>query len=350
MLAAYCASTGGDDPLANLAVGDQPRPRPAPGWAVVRVEAASLNHHDLWTLRGRSSQPIRPPQILGCDAAGVVEEYGPDRPPRTPEPGTRVLVHSVITDGTCAECRDGRPLFCRSLALLSEGDHPGTHAELVAAPAVNLLPLPAAISAEAAACLPTAYLTAYRMLFTRARLQPGATVLIQGASGGVATAATLLACAAGITVVVTSRDPAKRDAALRLGAAAALAPDREAVRAVQAMTDGRGADAVLETVGRPTWELSLRAVRPGGAVVVSGATGGDDPPAQLTRIFWRQVDVLGSTMGTLAELERLLALVEATGLQPLIDRVVPLGDAAGAYARLAAGDQQGKLVLRAGTR
>jgi NADPH:quinone reductase-like Zn-dependent oxidoreductase len=346
MLAAYCASTGGDDPLANLAVGDLPRPQLRSGWALVRVEATSLNHHDLWTLRGRSSQPIRPPQVLGCDAAGVVEEYGPDRPANTPEPGTRVLVHSVVTDGTCSACVTGEPLFCRSLGLLSEGDNPGTHAEYTAAPAANLLPLPESVDVEAASCLPTAYLTAYRMLFTRARLRPGTTVLIQGASGGVATAATLLARAAGITVVVTSRDQAKRAAALQLGAAAALAPDRDAVKAVQAMTAGRGADAVLETVGRPTWELSLRAVRPGGAVVVSGATGGDDPPAQLTRIFWRHVDVLGSTMGTRGELEQLLRLVEATGMRPLVDRVVPLADARAAYQRMAAGEQQGKLVLR----
>ena len=348
MLAAYCASTGGDDPLANLAVGELPLPEPPPGWALIRVEAASLNHHDLWTLRGRSSQPIRPPQVLGCDAAGVVEAYGPDRPPGAPEPATRVVVHSVITDGTCAACLDGEPLFCRNLALLSEGDNPGTHAEYTIAPAQNLVPLPESIDVEAAACLPTAYLTAYRMLFTRARLQPGSTVLIQGASGGVATAATLLARAAGITVVVTSRDDAKRAAALQLGAAAALAPDRDAVKAVQAMTGGRGADAVLETVGKPTWELSLRAVRPGGAVVVSGATGGDDPPAQLTRIYWRHIDVLGSTMGTLAEMGRLIRLVEATGMRPLIDRVLPLGDARLAYERMAAGEQQGKLVLRVG--
>jgi len=345
MLAAYAAASGGDDPLANLRVGDRPAPRPRSGWAVVRVEAASLNYHDLWTLRGVSSQPIVPPQILGGDAAGVVEEYGPDRPEETPDPGSPVVVHSVISCGHCGACRNGEELFCSSLTLLSEGPYPGTLAELVEVPARNLVPRPEGLDAVAAACLPTAYLTAYRMLFTRAALHPGATVLVQGASGGVATASVLLAGAAGIAVIVTSRDPAKRRAALDLGALAALPADRDTAREVRRLTGGRGADAVIETVGEPTWEVSLRSVRAGGSIVVAGATGGADPPARLRRVFWEQIAILGSTMGTRAELERLVALCATSGLRPLVDRTLPLGSAPEAFARLAAGEQMGKIVL-----
>lgn len=345
MLAAYCASTEGDDPLANLAVGDPPAPRPRPGWALVRVAAAALNHHDLWTLRGRSSQPVRPPQILGSDAAGTVEEYGPDRPPQTPDPGTPVAVHAVVTCGVCPACREGEELNCRRFALLGEGEIAGAMAEFVEVPAGNLIALPAGMEMTDAACLPTAYLTAYRALFTRAALRPGSTVLVQGASGGVATATVLLARSTGIAVIVTSRDPAKREAALHLGAIAAVEPTRDAYKEVLRLTGGGGVDAVFETVGEPTWELSLRSVRAGGSVVVSGATAGANPPAQLARIFWRQLNVLGSTMGTRAELRRLVALCGETGLRPLVDRVLPLSRAAEAFSRLAAGEQVGKIVL-----
>jgi NADPH:quinone reductase-like Zn-dependent oxidoreductase len=347
MLAAYARATGGDDPVANLEVGEQPEPEARPGWAVLRVEAASLNHHDLWTLKGLSSHPITPPQILGCDAAGTIAAYGPDPPEQVPPAGSAVLAHAVIGCGRCPVCLAGEELFCTRLALLSDAPYPGTLAEFVAVPAANLIPRPEAISAAEAACLPTAYLTAYRMLFTRARLQPGHSVLVQGASGGVATAAILLARAAGVAVIATSRDPTKRRQAIDLGATAALAPDREALSEIQALSGG-GVDAVIETVGEPTWELSVRSLRPGGAVVVAGATGGDRPPLQLRRIFWRQLAILGSTMGTRAELGRLVQFCLHSGVRPLIDRTFPLSRAAEAFAALAAGERRGKLVILPG--
>ena len=193
MLAAHVARLDSADPLENLGVGEVPEPTARPGWSIVRVEAASLNQHDLWTLRGRSSQPVRVGQILGCDAAGVVEAHGDGAPAGAPAPGTPVVVHSVVSCHECPACLEGDELLCSRVALLSEGDFGGTLAEKVAVPTVNLIPRPESLDAVAAACLPTAYLTAYRMLFTRAALRPGQSVLVQGASGGVATASILLA-------------------------------------------------------------------------------------------------------------------------------------------------------------
>lgn len=344
MLAVYAASTGGDDPIANLGIGEQPRPVPRPGWALVRVGAASLNHHDLWTLRGVSSQPIVPPQLLGCDAAGTVDSYGEDRPDGVPEVGARVVAHSVIGCGHCVACRCGEEVLCPRMALLSEGDHPGTLADYVAVPAANLIPLPDSVSLSDAACLPTAYLTAYRMLFVRAGLRPGMSVLVHGATGGVATAAILLAAAAGITVVATARDDAKRAFALELGAGLAIPADRGAAGVVTAATGG-GVDAVIETVGDPTWETSLRSVRPGGAVVVAGATGGANPPARLNVVFWRQLQIMGSSMGTRQELEQMVRFCSDTGFRPRVDAVMSLEEAIPAFRRLASGAQRGKIVL-----
>ena len=345
MRAVYAARFGGDDPLSNLAIGGRPDPRPRAGWALVRVTAASLNHHDLWTLRGVSSQPLNAPQILGCDASGRVEELA-EGTGGAPAPGTRVVVHSVIACGACPACLTPEPGLCHRLSLLGEPPHGGALADLVAVPAANLVPLPDGVGDEAAACLPTAYLTAYRMLFTRAGLGPGASVLVQGAGGGVATAAILLCVQAGIEVHATSRDTAKRRAAEELGAASTFDPgDLVAARELLDRTGG-GVDAVLETVGEATWGLSLRSVRPGGTVVVAGATSGPNPRAQLNRIFWRQLTIAGTSMGTRPELERLVALCASGALRPLIDRVVPLEDARSAFAALAAGEQRGKLVVR----
>jgi NADPH:quinone reductase-like Zn-dependent oxidoreductase len=345
MLAAYASAVGGDKPLANLTIGDLPAPEPQPGWARVRVRAASLNHHDLWTLRGVSSAPVTPPQILGCDAAGEVDAYGGEAPPGAPAVGARVVVYPVVTCGQCAACMADEPLGCRSFRMLSEAPLAGAFAEYVEIPAGNLVPLPDQVSFADAACLPTAYLTAYRALFVRAALRPGMTVLVQGATGGVATACILLSRLAGITVYATSRDEAKRAFAVDLGAEAAFPVERETARAVIGATGGLGVDAVVDTVGEPTWDLSLKTVRPGGVVVVPGATGGANPPAQLNRIFFRSVTVAGTTMGTRGELRRLVDLTATGALRPLIGSTHPLGDAAAAFAEMADGDLRGKIVL-----
>ncbi len=347
MLAAYAAAVGGDDPLANLAVGDQPAPSPQPGWALVKVRAASLNHHDLWTLRGVSATPVTPPQILGCDAAGEVAGYGGDPPPGAPPEGSRVVVYPVVTCGHCPACLSDEPFGCRWFRMLSDPPLGGAFAEFVEIPSANLIPLPDQVSFTDAACLPTAYLTAYRALFTRAALRPGMSVLVQGASGGVSTACILLSRLAGITVFATSRDEAKRALAVDLGAEAAFPVERETARAVIGATAGTGVDAVIDSVGEPTWDISLKAVRPGGIVVVPGATGGANPPAQLNRVFFRSITVAGTTMGTRGDLRRLVDLCATGALRPLIGSTHRLADAAAAFAEMADGDLRGKIVLEA---
>ncbi len=323
MQAVYATGIDSEAPLDVLAIGECPEPHVPVGWTRVHVRAASLNHHDLWTLRGVGVRPEHVGTPLGTDAAGVTDD------------GREVIIHAVL--GTAGPGED--ETLAPDLHLLSEAGVSGTHAELVAAPERNLIPKPAELSWAEAACLPTAYLTAYRMLFSRARLRPGDHVLIQGAGGGVATAAIVLAHAAGIEVSVTSRSERKRQAALELGADAAIEVGARV---------SRRADAVIETVGAATWDHSLKSLRPGGTVVVSGATSGGDPSAQLARLFWRGLGVLGSTMGTRQEFAALVNMLQTTGARPLIDSVHPLAGAAAAYGQMAGGETFGKLVLEVG--
>lgn len=318
MFAVTAATIAPDDPLSGLVLGEHPDPEPPAGWELVEVRAAALNHHDLWTLRGVGIRPDRLPIVLGCDAAGVTAD------------GREVVVHAVIADP------DGRDeTLAADFSILSER-YDGTFAERVAVPARNLVPKPATLSFEEAACLPVAYLTAYRMLFTRGELRPGDRVLIQGAGGGVSTALILLARAAGMHVTVTSRDETKLARALEFGAHEALASGQRLATRV---------DAVMETVGEATWAHSMRSLVPGGTIVVSGSTSGPNPPADLARLFYRQVRVIGSTMGTRDELVRLVQLLDATGVRPLIDDVSALSQAAASFARLQQGEVFGKLVL-----
>lgn len=320
MLAAYAVSQSADDPLSGLEVGERPDPEPREGWTVVDLRTSALNHHDVWSLRGVGLSADRLPMVLGCDGAG------------TDEDGNEVLVHAVVpSDGW----RGDETLDPRR-TLLSEL-HDGTLATKVAVPRANLVPKPAELSWEQAACLPTAWLTAYRMLFTNAGVQPGATVLVQGAAGGVATALVQLGAAAGLRMWVTSRDGAKGEQAVDLGADRAFGsgerlPDR--------------VDAVMETVGAATWSHSVNSLRPGGTIVISGATSGDAPAkAELTKIFFKQLRVVGSTMGTRDELERLAAFVVASGIEPLVDSVMPLADAREGFARMVEGQVTGKVVF-----
>lgn len=326
MVAVVAVRPSPEDPLSALEVRDSaPEPTTAPpsDWVPVTVRAAALNHHDVWSLRGVGLPAERMPMVLGCDAAGV----DPD--------GNEVVVHAVLSDPSWT----GDETLDPKRSLLSER-YPGTFADTVWVPRTNLVPKPAGLTFEDAACLPTAWLTAYRMLFTSSGVQPGGTVLVQGAGGGVATALVTLASAAGIRVWVTSRDEGKRERALELGAAAAFEPGARLPERV---------DAVMETVGEATWAHSLRSLRPGGTVVVSGATSGAAPSADLQRVFFLQLRVVGSTMGTRDELDRLLRLCESSGVRPVIDSVLPMADAADAFERMVEGDVVGKLVLVPGT-
>ena len=320
MFAVYAESFSSDDPLAGLVVGERPDPEVPDGWTTVRVRAASLNHHDLWSLRGVGLKQEALPMILGCDAAG------------TDADGNEVVVHAVISDPAWS----GDETLDPRRSLLSER-HQGTFADTVVVPRVNVVPKPASLSFEEAACLPTAWLTAYRMLFVQGDLKPGETVLVQGAGGGVSTALITLARAGGLTVLATSRDEAKRARALEIGAHEALEPGARLPVQV---------DAVMETVGRATWSHSVRALRPGGRIVISGTTSGPDlDDAQLTRIFFLQLSVIGSTMGTRAELAALVNLLDATGARPLVDRTLPMERAAEGFAAMASGDVFGKIVF-----
>ncbi len=309
-----------DDPLSGLDIADRREPEPPPGWTTVTVRAAALNHHDLWTLRGVGIKEEQLPIVLGCDCSGVDAD------------GNEVIVHAVIGDPDAGE---GDETLDPRRSLLSER-FDGTFAERVAVPRRNLVPKPAELSFEEAACLPTAWLTAYRMLFTKSGVRPGGTVLVQGAGGGVATAIVVLARAAGFRVWVTTRDEAKRARALDLGADAAFASGTRLPERV---------DAVLETVGAATWDHSLRSLRPGGRIVVSGATSGPTPSAELNRVFFQQLSVVGSTMGTRTELAQLAQLCATRGLRPVIDRVLPLSSARDGFAAMAAGDVFGKIVF-----
>ena len=321
MFAVYAESFSSDEPLSGLVLGERPDPEVPDGWTTVEVKAASLNHHDLWSLRGVGLREEALPMILGCDAAGLDED------------GNEVVVHAVISDPSWTGADE---TFDPKRSLLSER-YQGTLAERVAVPRTNIVPKPESLSFEEAACLPTAWLTAYRMLFTQGALKPGDTVLVQGAGGGVATALITLARAGGLKVLATSRDEAKRARALEIGAHDVFeSGERLPVKV----------DAVMETVGRATWSHSIRSLRPGGRLVISGTTSGpklDD--AELTRIFFLQLQVIGSTMGTRAELASLVNLLDATGTKPLIDRTLPLDQAKDGFEAMAGGDVFGKIVF-----
>lgn len=320
MLAAFAKSQSADDPLSGLEVGERPDPQAPEGWTTVRLRTAALNHHDVWSLRGVGLPADRLPMVLGCDGAGVTED------------GDEVLVHAVVASPGWS----GDETLDPRRSLLSEV-HDGTLAEVVAVPTRNLVAKPADLSWEHAACLPTAWLTAYRMLFTNAAVQPGATVLVQGAAGGVATALVQLGSAAGLRMWVTSRDAEKGEQAVWLGADQAFESGARLPERV---------DAVMETVGAATWSHSINSLRPGGTVVISGATSGDAPSkAELTKIFFKQMRVVGSTMGTRDELERLARFVVDAGIEPLVDSVMPLADARDGFARMVEGRVAGKVVF-----
>jgi len=311
MRAAYASAVSPEEPLSGLTVGDLPFTSPD-GWVPVDVRAASLNHHDIWSLRGVGLPADRLPMILGCDAAGV----DPD--------GNEVVVYPVVEDKADP----------RGFSLFSER-HPGTLAERLAAPRENLIPKPAGVSFAEAACLPTAWLTAYHMLVSRGRVAEASAVLVQGAGGGVATAAVALAVSLGKRVYATSRDPGKRERIAALGATAvepgARLPER--------------VDLVIESVGAATFDHSLKCSAPGARIVVCGTTSGHRPEVDLRRVFAMQLEILGSSMGTPDELAALLEMVAAGTVRPVIDSTFALARADEAFARLATGEIFGKIVV-----
>ncbi|HEY9415189.1 MAG TPA: zinc-binding dehydrogenase [Pseudonocardia sp.] len=319
MFAVYASEPNPDDPLASLRAGDRPEPEVPDGWVPVTVTAASLNMHDIWTLRGVGIKAEQFPMILGCDGAGTL----PD--------GSEVVLHSVIGDPGWSDDETLDP----KRTLLTE-KHQGSFAETVVVPARNAVPKPAGLSAVHAAGMGTAWLTAYRMLFTKSGLRPGQTMLVQGASGGVSTALVQLGRAAGLRVWVTGRSEEKRALAEKLGAHATFASGDRLPEKV---------DGVFETVGEATWSHSLRALKPGGIVVCSGSTSGPNPPADLTRLFFLQLRVVGSTMGTLGELQDLLSFVDTAGITPEVGLELPMDQAADGFRAMVDGKTAGKIVF-----
>jgi NADPH:quinone reductase-like Zn-dependent oxidoreductase len=320
MFAVTAARIDAENPLNGLQTGERPEPKVPEGWTTVAVKAAALNHHDVFSLRGVGLPEDKLPMVLGCDAAGVDDD------------GNEVIVHAVIGD---PDAGGGDETLDPRRSLLSER-YDGTLAERVAVPRRNLVPKPAELSFAEAACLPTAWLTAYRMLFDKSGLQPGSTILVQGAGGGVATALITLGRAAGYRMWATSRSEEKRARALELGADQAFESG--------ARLPGR-VDAVMESVGQATWAHSVKSLRPGGRIVICGATSGQAPPAELTRVFFLQLSVVGSTMGTRDQLGRLARFLGQTGARPKIDRELPLTEARDGFAAMVNGDQFGKIVF-----
>ncbi|MFC5748475.1 zinc-binding dehydrogenase [Actinomadura rugatobispora] len=320
MRAAVATKFSQDASASAVEVVDLDEPTPATGQVLVTVKAASLNHHDLWSLRGVGVREDRLPMILGSDVAGVTDD------------GREVIVHALVADPARG---GGDELLDPRRGMLADALRGGL-AERVAVPERNLVDKPASLSFEEAACLPTAWLTAYRMLFVRGAGRPGRTVLVQGASGGVATAAIALARASGLRVWVTGRTPEKLEKARALGADAGFATGARLPERV---------DLVVDTVGEATWEHSLRSVRPGGTVVVAGATAGASVTTDLFKVFLQHITIHGSSMGRREELVDLLALCDARGVRPHIDSVFPLEQAPAAFTRLTSGSTFGKIVV-----
>jgi NADPH:quinone reductase-like Zn-dependent oxidoreductase len=319
MFAVYAAEPSPADPLAALVVGERPEPEVSSGWVAVQTKAASLNMHDLWTLRGVGLKPGQYPMILGGDAAGTLHD------------GTDVVIYPVIGDPGWS----GDETLDPRRTLLTE-KYQGTFADVVVVPERNVIPLPEGVSAQTASVLGTAWLTAYRMLFTKSGLRPGQTMLVQGAAGGVSTALIQLGAAAGMQVWVTGRSAEKRALAERLGAHVTFESG--------ARLPGK-VDAVFESVGEATWGHSMRSLRPGGAVICCGATSGAAPSADLQRLFFLQIRVEGSTMGTRQELVDLLAFVDRAGISPEIGLELPLEKALDGFRAMNEGDVAGKIVF-----
>jgi NADPH:quinone reductase-like Zn-dependent oxidoreductase len=298
---------------------DAPEPEPGPGEVVVRLRTASLNHLDLWVRKGLPSVPK--PRILGADGAGIREDTG-----------ERVVINPGLEHGD---------------RITVVGEHmDGTHAELVAVPETNVYPLPDELSFEEAAAFPLVFETAHRLLVTKAGLAEGEWVLLWGIGSGVATAGLAIAKSLGARAIVTSSSDAKLEQAHELGADATVNhADGDVIAAVKEATEGAGVDVVVEHVGEATWQRSLQAARPGGRIALCGATTGANPPAALHRIWWKQLTIYGSTMGTKEDFEAAYELVKTGRARPVIDSVYPLAEARAAHERLEAGEQFGKIVF-----
>ncbi len=340
MKASFFRENGGPE---KLVYGDLPDPVPGPGEVLIRVKACALNHLDIWVREGRGV-PIPMPHVSGSDVAGEVAAVGPGV--KGVKPGAPALVAPGLSCGTCVACRSGRDSECDAFKILGFQVQ-GGYAELVAVPEANVLPFPAGLSPEEAAAVPLVFLTAYHMLFTRAGLRAGETVLVQAAGSGVGSAAVQLARVAGARVIVTAGDDAKLAKARELGADEGINyRTADFTAETLRLTGGRGADVVFEHVGGDNLVKSLAATAKGGRVVTCGATAGGQVPLDLKSFYYRQVALFGSLMGARWELLEVLKLVERKQVRPVVDSVFPLAKAADAQQRMLDRKNMGKIVLK----
>jgi NADPH:quinone reductase-like Zn-dependent oxidoreductase len=310
------------DPLSSVKIDVVAEPSLREGWTTVSLRASALNHHDLWSMRGVGVDPTWLPCVLGSDGAGIDAD------------GHEVIIYPLIADAAAGH---GDATLDPRRRMISDGID-GTLAETIAVPRGNLIPKPPGLSWETAACLPTSWLTAYRMLTTTANLPAGSTILVQGCSGGLSTALIVIGKAIGLRVWVTGRDEAKRERAVaELRADAAFAPGDRLPERV---------DAAMESVGEATWNHSLRSLRPGGKLVVAGATSGPAVDPDLSRIFLNQIQILGSSLGTVDELRRLATLCDSQGITPTVDSAHALADAEEGLRRMLGAELFGKVVIR----
>jgi NADPH:quinone reductase-like Zn-dependent oxidoreductase len=341
MLAVTIRSHGGSNAVL---IEEILRPKvEGPDDVVVSLKAAALNHLDLFVLGGMPGLSPSFPHVLGADGSGVVEAVG--SAVTRVKPGDRVLLDPGVSCQSCEFCLAGEHSLCTSYRLL--GEHlPGTFAEAVRVPQWNVYPVPDGVSWAEAAAYPLVHLTAWRMLVTRAAVRPGEIVLIWGIGGGVALAALKIAKLLGAVVIVTSSSDDKLERARALGADAALNHGSADVpKEVRKLTGGRGAAVVVDSVGEATWERSLRALAPGGRLVTCGATTGPKVVTDVRRMFWYHYTLMGSTMGNAREFAEIVRLLGAGALRPVVDSVTPVREARRAFARMAAGEHFGKLVL-----
>lgn len=340
MKAMFITGHGGNEVVA---IGERPMPERRPGEVLVRLKAATLNRVDLYMRDSGAGITHQLPQVMGLDGAGVVEEADADEP--WLQPGQPVVLHPGVSCGRCEFCLRGQGVLCTRVSYLGE-HRDGTLAEFVSLPARNVFPKPEVLDWAEAAALGVNHLTAWRMLFTKAQLKPWETVLIFGVGGGVSLAALQLVKMTGATAIVTSRDDDKLQRALALGADHAINGAKEDIaRRVLALTGGRGVDVVFENVGAAVWSSALKSLVRGGRLVTCGATTGDQPGADLRRLFIRQLQVMGSTLGDLGEFRDLLRVCERGLIKPVIDRRYGLDDAHEALDRLESGAQFGKLAI-----
>ena len=340
MKAAFLTGHGGNEVVA---VGERPLPARAPGEVRVRLHAATLNRVDLYMRDSGAGITHRIPQIMGVDGAGVIDELDAGDP--VLQPGQRVLLYPGVACGRCEFCLRGDEVLCTRYQILGE-QRDGTFAQHIAVPARSVLPLPDGWSFAEGAALGVNHLTAWRMLVTQAQLRPWETVLIFGIGGGVSLAGLQIAKALGARVIVTSRHAGKLERARALGADHVIDASREDIaKAALAATGGRGVDVAFDNVGETVWSHALKSLVRGGRLVLCGATSGDQPGADLRRLFIRQLKVLGSTMGTVAELHQLLAFCQRHGVRPVIEQTFALDEVHAALARLESGLQFGKIAL-----